>query len=346
MTYQLASHESVHSPPPRDPVDFAFRNVVGTSRAIREAIGFARRVAGKQRMTVLLNGETGTGKELFARGIHYAGPAPGEPFVAVNCPAIPPTLLESELFGHERGAFTDARSRKRGLFELSAGGTLFLDEIADLPPDLQPKLLRALEERRVRRLGGLDEIDVRCRVIAGTNRSLEREVAEGNFREDLFYRLNVLRVELPPLRAREDDVLLIARHIAAHVAREQGTPAKDFSSRAGAVLRAHHWPGNVRELKNVVQRAAVLSQGPAIEAEDLAITRRHDVHEQPPAAPEGRAISLPAQGLALDDIVREAVRHTLEITDGNRSRAARILGISRPTLLRKIRTYGLDEPVS
>ena len=342
MTYQLASHEDHGFPPQhRESEDFAFRNVVGESPAIRDAIGFARRVAGKQRMTVMLCGETGTGKELFARGIHYAGPSPGEPFVAVNCPAIPPALLESELFGHERGAFTDARSRKRGLFELAAAGTLFLDEIADLPPDLQPKLLRALEERCVRRLGGVDEIPVRCRVVAGTNRALEREVAEGNFREDLFYRLNVLRVELPPLRDRGDDVVLIARHIASQVAREHGTPEKDFSKRAASLLRAHRWPGNVRELKNVVQRAAVMSLGSEIDADDLAITRRHEASEAR-TNPEGRAIPLPDQGLPLDVIIGEAIRHTLEITGGNRSQAARILGIARPTLLRKIRAYGLE----
>ena len=221
MTYQLASQDEPVAGADRGvSADFAFRNVIGQSPAILEAVEFARRVASRRLTTVLLSGETGTGKELFARGIHYAGPDPGEPFVAVNCPAIPPSLLESELFGHEKGAFTDARSLKKGLFELAGGGTLFLDEITDLPPDLQPKLLRALEERRVRRLGGFEEIEIRCRVVAATNRSLENEVAEGKFREDLFYRLNVLRLELPPLRAREGDIELLAEHFAREVAHE------------------------------------------------------------------------------------------------------------------------------
>ena len=293
---------------------------------------------------MLLSGETGTGKELFARGIHYASPDPGEPFVAVNCPAIPPTLLESELFGHERGAFTDARSLKKGLFELAGSGTLFLDEISDLPPDLQPKLLRALEERKVRRLGGHKEIDIKCRVIAGTNRSLERDVAEGKFRIDLFYRLNVLRLDLPPLRERPGDVELMARHFAVQVAHEHGMPAKEVSPRAMAVLLAHDWPGNVRELKNVIQRAALLGTRPRIHADDLAISRRHE----PLLATDveaARHVSIPPEGKTLEVIEAEAIGHTLELTGGNRSAAARILGISRPRLLRKVRAYGLDQPV-
>lgn len=342
MTYQLASHETHFEPASRRrSTDVAFRNVIGESPAIRKAVDFARMVATKRLMTVVLTGETGTGKELFARGIHYASPTPGEPFVAVNCPAIPPALLESELFGHERGAFTDARSLKKGLFELAGSGTLFLDEIADLPADLQPKLLRALEERRVRRLGGLKEIEVRCRVVAGTNRSLEHEVAEGKFREDLFYRLNVLRVELPPLRERGGDIGLIARHVAEQVAREQGTRAKDFSPRALALLAAHDWPGNVRELKNVIQRAALLGTRPAIHADDLTITRRHEVDPERETA-AGRVIPIPEEGVTLSRIEGEAIRHTMAITGGNRSAAARILGVSRPTLLRKLRLHGLD----
>jgi transcriptional regulator with PAS, ATPase and Fis domain len=344
MTYQLASHERpiADRNVTRGASNIAFKNVIGESPAIREAVSLARRLATRRLTTVLLSGETGTGKELFARGIHYAGPNPGEPFVAVNCPAIPPALLESELFGHERGAFTGAGSRKKGLFELAANGTLFLDEIGDLPPDLQPKLLRALEERRVRRLGGLAEIPIRCRVVAGTNRSLEQEVADGKFREDLFYRLNVLRLELPPLRERAGDVALIAQYFARQVASEQGTPAKDLSARALEVLRAHDWPGNVRELKNVIQRAALLGIRPGIHADDLTIARRPQAAIDPEGT-AGRRIAIPPGGKRLDRIEAEAIRHTLDITQDNRSAAARILGISRPTLLRKIKLYQLDE---
>lgn len=343
MTYQLASHEQPDpaSGPLPGSSNIAFKNIVGTSPALLKAVAFAHRVASRPMTTVLLSGETGTGKELFARGIHYAGPKAGEPFVAVNCPAIPPTLLESELFGHERGAFTDARSLKKGLFELAGNGTIFLDEIADLPPDLQPKLLRALEERRVRRLGGFKEIEVTCRVVAGTNRSLEREVSEGKFREDLFYRLNVLRLELPSLRDRGDDISLIAQHFIRQFAKEQGTLAKDLSSKALAVLQAHDWPGNVRELKNVIQRAALLGVRPQIHADDLAITHRSAGGTGSDVV-HGRFITIPNGGISLEAIEAEAIRHTLDITKGNRSAAARTLGISRPTLLRKIRRYGLD----
>lgn len=345
MTYQLASQElpTHEGTGTAAASDFGFQNVIGTSKALRDAVEFARRIAGRRLSTVLLSGETGTGKELFARGIHYAGPNPGEPFVAVNCPAIPPTLLESELFGHERGAFTDARSLKKGLFELAAGGTLFLDEISDLPADLQPKLLRALEERRVRRLGGFREIEVRCRVVAATNRSLEHDVADGKFREDLFYRLNVLRLELPPLRDRPEDIPTLARHFAKQVAQEQGMPEKDLWPQALEALCAHDWPGNVRELKNAIQRAALVGTTPWIQAEDLALATRRRIAGEPDTETEtSRGIPIPSHGRTLAEIEGEAVRHTLEITGGNRSAAARILGISRPTLLRKIRAHDLE----
>ena len=344
MTYHLAYRNEPQgdSADRARSADLAFRNVVGNSTAIREAISFARRVASRRLMTVLIVGETGTGKELFARGVHYASPEPGEPFAAVNCSAIPPTLLESELFGHERGAFTDARSLKKGLFELAGAGTLFLDEITDLPPDLQPKLLRALEERRVRRLGGSKEIEICCRVVAATNRSLEREVADGKFREDLFYRLNVLRLVLPPLRERVGDVAHLARHFATMVAREQGIAKKDFSPRALSVLSTHDWPGNVRELRNVIQRAALLGTHELIHSSDLTITRRAARTETPDESAGSAQILIPSDGKSMSDIEAEAIGHTLASTSGNRSKAARMLGISRPTLLRKINKYGLD----
>lgn len=319
--------------------EFAFQSVVGRSPALLEAVELARKVAARRVTTVLLVGETGTGKELFARGIHYAGPTPGEPFVAMNCAAIPESLLESELFGYERGAFTGALARKRGLLELAGAGTLFLDEVSELPPNLQPKLLRVLEERRVRRLGGFEEIEIGCRIVAGSNEPLEDAVASGRFREDLFYRLNVLRVVLPPLRERDGDVELLARHFLAQLAQEQGLQPKTLTPEALARLEAHTWPGNVRELKNVIEQAALLSDGDEIRAQDIRLQDRRALPS--PGAPAAE-IRIPATGKSLEQIEAEAIAVTLRMARGNRSATARILGISRPTLLRKIRRYGLD----
>ncbi|MBX6332809.1 MAG: sigma 54-interacting transcriptional regulator [Gemmatimonadaceae bacterium] len=319
--------------------------IVGESEALRDALDRARKVASSRLTTVLIVGETGTGKELFARGIHYAGPSRGEPFVAVNCAAIPETLLESELFGHERGAFTDARAQKRGLMELAGSGTLFLDEIGELPPRLQPKLLRALEERRVRRLGGLQEIEISCRIIAAANTSLHDAVTRLEFREDLYYRLNVFRITLPPLRERQGDVELLARHFLAELARQQELEPKMLEPDAVAALRAHTWPGNLRELKNVIEHAAILSEGPSIRAEHLMIQQRTSIPASRASGPV-REIQIPPEGKSLDAIEKEAVQLTLQITRGNRSAAARILGISRPTLARKMREYGLYQPAN
>ncbi len=317
-------------------VSLGLASIIGESEALGEAIDRARKVATSRLTTVLLIGETGTGKELFARAIHYEGPARGEPFVAVNCAAIPETLLESELFGHERGAFTDARAQKRGLMELAGCGTLFLDEIAELPPRLQPKLLRALEDRRVRRLGGLDEVEINCRIIAAANPSLHDAVARLEFREDLYYRLNVFRIPLPPLRERRGDVTLLARHFLAELAEQQGLASKVLDQAAVAALEAHNWPGNIRELKNVIEHAAILSDDNVIRAEHLMLQQR-TILPASNTSEQVREIRIPPEGKSLELIEQEAVRLTLQITRGNRSAAARILGISRPTLGRKLR---------
>jgi two-component system, NtrC family, response regulator AtoC len=312
--------------------DYGFQNIVGRSRAITEALELARRVANTARTTVLLLGETGVGKELFARGIHYAGANSEQPFVAVNCAAIPETLLESELFGHERGAFTDARKRKSGLFELAESGTLFLDEIHQMPLALQPKLLRVLESRRVRLLGGTEEIDIRCRLIAAANPLLEQAVSTGAFREDLFYRLNVFTITLPPLRERQDDITLIARQCLAESVNEHGR-VKVLSPGALEALHTHRWPGNVRELRNIIERAAILSGDErTILPEHLLIQRR--------TAATGDSVGeirIPRTGKTLALVEREAIQIALRITNGNRSAAARMLGISRPRLARKMR---------
>ena len=322
--------------PPRDTdLDFGLESIVGQSQALRDAIDRARKVASTRLTTVLIVGETGTGKELFARGIHYASPARGEPFVAVNCAAIPETLLESELFGHEKGAFTDARAQKRGLMELAGAGTLFLDEVGELPSRLQPKLLRALQERRIRRLGGLDEISINCRIITAANTALQDAVARLEFREDLYYRLNVFRVNLPPLRERRSDIEPLACHFLHEHARQQQLEAKSLGADAIEALTNHSWPGNVRELKNVIENAAILSEENSIRAVHLMIQQRTSLPAS--QASSARAIQIPPEGKTLDEIEREAVALTLSITKGNQSAAARILGISRPTLARKMR---------
>jgi len=327
--------------PPGGALEFGLESIIGESDAIRDAVDRARKVAASRLTTVLIVGETGTGKELFARGIHYEGASRGEPFVAVNCAAIPETLLESELFGHEKGAFTDARAQKRGLMELAGTGTLFLDEIGELPPRLQPKLLRALEERRVRRLGGLQEIEIGCRIITAANNSLHDAVARLEFREDLYYRLNVFRIALPPLRQRAGDVDHLARHFLAELARQQDLEPKTLAPEAVAALRGHTWPGNIRELKNVIEHAAILSEGQTIGAEHLMIQQRMSLPASHAAQGSLREIVIPPEGKSLAQVEREAVLATLQITNGNRSAAARILGISRPTLARKLREYGI-----
>jgi two-component system response regulator AtoC len=288
-------------------------------------------------VTVLLVGETGTGKELFARGIHAASPRAAEPFVAINCAAIPETLLESELFGHEPGAFTDARTLKRGLFEVAGGGTVFLDEVAELPLKLQAKLLRVVEDRRFRRLGGSEERALSARIIAGTNSSLETAVADNRFRADLFYRLNVARLELPPLREREGDIPLLAHYFVKRHSESEGRDLRLAPDSVGALER-HRWPGNIRELKNVIERAAVVCTGDVIQPHHLSLQRRSFIPLV--ETPAGGVIRIPAEGKSLQSIVDEAIHTTIGITGGNLSAAARILGISRPTLARKLRDEG------
>jgi transcriptional regulator with PAS, ATPase and Fis domain len=314
--------------------DFGFQNIIGRSRPIVEAVDLARRVAAARRTTVLLIGETGTGKELFARGVHYSGVAAHEPFVAINCAAIPESLLESELFGHEKGAFTGAHARKQGLLELAASGTIFLDEIHQLPQSLQPKLLRALESRAARRLGGFAEISIECRVIAAASTMLEQVVATGEFREDLYYRLNVFTISIPPLRDRIDDVEEIAKHFLALETREYQAP-RHFSPEAIDAMKSHRWPGNVRELKNVVERAAILAgDATVIRAEHLMIQRRSSTRAS--QENEGLDIRIPRTGMTMAEIERQAVRIALRMTNGNQAAAARMLGISRPTLAKKM----------
>ena len=304
--------------------DQGFGAILGRSPALERALTEGRRVAMHADVTVLIGGETGTGKELLARAIHYDGPRAAKPFVEINCAAIPSNLLESELFGHERGAFTGALNARPGLFELADGGTVFLDEIGNLPLELQPKLLRALESRSIRRVGGQTVRQVDVRVIAASHIDLAQAVANGSFREDLYYRLNVVMLSLPPLRQREGDVELLAETFVARIARDYRLPVPALTEETRSRLRGHRWPGNVRELRNSIERALVLSPAGTFRADELRLTA------SPPPNAEG-PIPFPAD---LRTIIRATAEATLALSNGNKSEAARRLDISRPRLQR------------
>lgn len=316
-----------------------FAAVIAESTGMRHALHMARRVATTPLRTLLLTGEAGTGKELVARCIHNAGLHANAPFVSVNCASIPAPLLEVELFGIAPTRH-DA-TRKLGILELAGRGTVFLDEIGDLPVTLQDRLLRTLEEYSIPRFGIGNESPVHCRVIAASKTRLEDYVGAGLFREDLLARLAVLRIEMPPLREREDDVRLIADYLLGEAARLQGTPRKQIGLDAVALLRSHRWPGNVRELKHVIERAMVVSDGAFISPEHLVINQRRTGAGAVRGAATFGEIRIPADGKRLRDIEREALELTLALTDYNQSAAARILCISRPTLARKLKAYGL-----
>ena len=311
---------------------YSFDGILGSSAALRSALALASRVIPHANVTVLLTGETGTGKELFARAIHYNGPRKSQPFVEINCTAIPESLLESELFGHEAGAFTDARTAKPGLFELADGGTLFLDEIGHLPLALQAKLLRVLEERTLRRVGGTRNIAFDVRIIAATHVDLQRAVDRGEFREDLWYRLNVMPIELPPLRDRLDDVVELAEAFVRRFAREYGIePAPTLSAGAMRVLTSRTWPGNVREVRNVIERALLVSDGQRVEETDLSGGGSAALNAGIPGA-HGE-LDWPSP---LGTLVRSACLAMIQRCGGNKSEAARRLGISRQRLQRLV----------
>ena len=307
-----------------------FDSILGRSPVLRQTLGQAARVAAHRDVTVLAGGETGTGKELLARAIHYHSPRAAQPFVEINCAAIPATLLESELFGHEKGAFTGAVAAKHGLFELAHGGTVFLDEVGNLPLELQPKLLRALESKTIRRVGAQGTRQVDVRVIGATHVDLAAAVARGGFREDLFYRLNVVALTLPPLRHRGDDVELLAETFVTQLATRYGLPVPSLTPEARNAFRTHPWPGNIRELRNCIERALVLSPPGTLRADELGLVRGD-------AIAGGGPIPFPAE---LQTIFRSAAHAMLQLTGGNKSEAARRLGISRPRLQRMLDGLG------
>jgi transcriptional regulator with GAF, ATPase, and Fis domain len=310
---------------------YGFDRIIGRSAGLREALERAAKVAAVE-TTVLVTGESGTGKELVARAIHRTSPRAEGPFVAINCAALPDTLLESELFGHERGAFTGADRQKPGRFEQAVGGTLFLDEVAELSAGVQAKLLRVLQEREFQRVGGTVTLRADVRLIAASNRDLARDVASGRFREDLFYRLNVFTVHLPPLRERGEDVLLLADHFARSLGARMGKGDPGLSREAREAILGHAWPGNIRELQNAVERALIVSDGGLITAAQLAIPARTPPRPQPQApslAPAG------AEPLAVAE--RRLVQDALERAKGNKSRAAAMLGITRSQLYTRLK---------
>ncbi len=315
---------------------YDFSAIVGTSPEMLEILRLAGDVA-QTDATVLITGDSGTGKELLSRAIHYNSPRAGHPFVAINCATLPENLLESELFGYEKGAFTGADRRKIGRFELAAGGTLFLDEIGDMSPAVQVKLLRVLEEGEFTRLGGTETLSADVRLIVATNKNLPKMVHEREFRDDLYYRINVFPIQLPALRQRPRDILSLARHFLRDLGERTGKLVTEIEPEARRVLLQSDWPGNVRELKNVLERAVILTQGTSIGLEHLP-ARLQQGYTLPASAP----FSLPAGGLDMEDLERMLLVQALEQSRDNKSEAARLLGMSRATFRYRLRKYGLE----
>jgi two-component system response regulator AtoC len=318
----------------------ALEAIVGRSAAMEQVRTMVARLASSDTTTVLIEGESGSGKEVVARAIHFESARAGRPFLQVNCAALPEHLLESELFGHERGAFTDAHTQKRGLFESAEGGSVMLDEIGDLPPGGQAKLLRLLENKTFRRVGGVTELKTDVRVIAATNVDLEERVSEGRFRADLFFRLNVVRLVVPALRDHVEDVPTLTAHFVARFNQEQDRHVKGVAPAAMELLKAYQWPGNVRELRNVVERAFILHAGPEeIRPEHLTPElRRAATAPRPKDRP---AAGVDQAGLVLDDVERKLIAEAMERASGNQSKAARLLGISRDTLRYRLKKHGM-----
>ena len=313
---------------------YSFENIIGKSAVMQDVFELIRR-ASPSHSTILINGESGTGKELVAKAIHFNSPCSGGPFIKMNCAALPEGLIESELFGHERGAFTGAVKATRGRFELADGGTLLLDEISEIPPALQAKLLRVLQEREFERIGSGQTISVDVRVIATSNRDLKDAVADGSFRDDLFYRLNVIPIDLPPLRMRNDDIPIISDFFLEKYCRAFGVPVKTISARVMDIFRSYSWPGNVRELENFIERAVVISRNQELKPSDF-----------PPEVMSGISSGTSGAvevGTSLGEAEKILILKTLKAHAGNKTKAADILGVSTRTLRNKLHEYGLAE---
>jgi DNA-binding NtrC family response regulator len=333
-----------------------YRDVVAMSKKMSELMGFVRKVAASEASTILIQGESGTGKDLIAKAIHYQSSRQDKPFVAINCSAIPETLMEAELFGHEKGAFTDAKAMKKGLFEIADRGTLFLDEIGELSPFLQAKLLRVLEDQVIRRVGGVKDMQADVRVIAASNRDLERAVQEGHFRQDLFYRLAIISIYIPPLRERKEDILPLVEFFIEHYNKKFRKSIRGIGEDTRRLLLNHDWPGNVRELKNAIERAMILEDEPVLRPAYLpfSVAQQHAhvtafEHMSPSAGPStalanGRSLprlSIPDGGTSLEEVERALVEMALRQASGNQTHAAKLLDISRDALRYKMKKFGL-----
>ena len=332
-----------------------YHEVIGVSRKISELMKFVYKVAASEATTILIQGESGTGKDLVAKAIHYRSSRSEQAFVAINCSAIPETLMEAELFGHEKGAFTDAKALKKGLFEVADGGTMFLDEIGELSPLLQAKLLRVLEDQVIRRVGGVRDIQVDVRVIAASNRDLEREVRENRFRQDLFYRLAIIAIYLPALRERKEDIPPLVEFFLAHYNRKFRKSVQGLSDEATRLMVNYDWPGNVRELKNALERAMILEEGKLLKPDDLPFSvasgRSGPVATDSPLSPPSEAeapgkrrlppLSIPEGGTSLEEVEHALVGLALQQSHGNQIKAAKLLSISRDALRYKMKKFGL-----
>ncbi|MDO3377473.1 sigma-54-dependent transcriptional regulator [Geoalkalibacter halelectricus] len=316
---------------------FGISNLIGTSRHMQNLQNLIRKVAQSDASTVLIQGESGSGKELVAKAIHFESARADKPFMAINCAAVPETLLESELMGHERGAFTDAKVQKKGLFELADGGTIFLDEIGDMAMGMQAKLLRVLEERTFRRVGGSKDISVDVRIISATNKDLLEAINEKTFRNDLYYRLQVIPLFLPSLRERKDDIMPLVNHFIAHFNREFGKSVKGVSPMAEKFLLEYPWPGNIRELRNVIERAIILENEETLLLEHLPqeIVGKAGVVSGGPLS-----FQIPPEGIDIEEVERELIRQSLELTDGNQSKAAKKLNLGIDAFRYRMKKFG------
>jgi two-component system response regulator AtoC len=322
---------------------FGLCNIVGKSRAIVDVLNLIKRLAQSGASTLLVQGESGTGKDLVSRALHYESSRRDKPFFALNCAAIPETLIETELFGHEKGAFTDAKSMKKGVFEMADGGTVFLDEISEMHLNMQSKFLRVLEDQSFRRVGGVKDLSVDVQVVASTNRNLEVAVTESKFREDLFYRLSVIPILIPPLRERKEDIPLLVEHFIRHYNVRFRKNIKGVTPDGMKLLMNYAWPGNVRELKNAIERAMILEDQGVIEVAQLPIRISDPGAVQPlPFLTGNPLVRLPKEGAGLEQIEKQLLRQALELANGNKTKAAKLLRISRDTLRYKVKKHELE----
>jgi len=322
---------------------FSFNNVIGVSRAMQEAIATAKKVAESEARVILIEGESGTGKDLLARAIHFSSPRRFYPFMEVNCASLPETLLESELFGYEKGAFPDAKSTKKGFFELADGGTVLVDEIAEMSLNAQAKFLKVIETQSFKRLGGVKDIYVDVRIIATANKKIEKALEEGKLREDLYYRLNLIRIYIPPLRERKEDILPLVNYFIDTFNKEFKKKVKGIHPSALKMMMEYDWPGNVRELRNVVERAVILESKDEILPEHISLPSSRSAEENVKMRDPSREVEIPDEGISLEEVEKLYILKALEKAKGNKTMAAKLLGITRDTLRYRLKKYGVED---